>query len=76
MRETRTNLSPEDKAIIEQAAASALRFAYHDTVDEPLNDRIIALLKKLAVLHDGRSSAAVYLNFPQPPPNGRVCWAE
>lgn len=49
MRKKTTNLSPEDEAIIKQEAASALRFAYHDTVDEPLPERILGLLKELAV---------------------------
>jgi hypothetical protein len=42
------DLSPEDKAIVEHEATSALRFVYHDTVDEPLPDRMLLLLKQLA----------------------------
>jgi hypothetical protein len=42
------DLSPEDKAIVEQEATSALRFAYHGTVDEPLPARMLLLLKQLS----------------------------
>ncbi len=48
MKNNSSNLSPEDKAIIEKVAASALCCAYCDTVHEPLPDKIVALLEELA----------------------------
>ncbi len=42
-------LSPEDAALIEREAGSALRTLYLPTVHEPLQDRFAALLEQLAV---------------------------
>ncbi len=47
MRKQETTLSPEDKAIIEQQVASALRCLYSDTVHERLPERIAELLEEL-----------------------------
>ncbi len=47
MRKQAHTLSPEDKAIIEQQAASSLRCLYSDTVREPLPDRMAELLEEL-----------------------------
>jgi hypothetical protein len=48
MEKKRDDLSPDDKAIIEQQIATALCYLYGGTVSEPLPDRVVALLQELA----------------------------
>jgi hypothetical protein len=48
MEQKRADLSPDDKAIIEQQIASALCYLYGDTVSERLPDEVMTLLEELA----------------------------
>jgi Anti-sigma factor NepR len=46
---TTDTLSPEDSALIEREAGSALKALYAPLVHEPLPDRFAGLLEQLAV---------------------------
>ena len=50
-----TTLSPEDSAIVEQQAASALRCLFDTIVHEPLPDIMRALLERLEAWEASRA---------------------
>ncbi len=51
---TTDTLSPEDSALIEREAVSALKALYMPLVHEPLPDRLAGLLEQLAVREPAR----------------------
>ena len=47
MEDKRVDLSPDDKAIIQQQITTALCYLYGGTVSEPLPEKLVALLEAL-----------------------------
>ncbi len=47
MEKERSDISPDDKAIVERQIANALCYLYGGTVTEPLPDEVVRLLDKL-----------------------------